>query len=101
MLATLPEGTLVRAFRTSEGQPVFREVEVAGGFPVWVFGEFLQPTDADGVLLVTGNRVNMRPFPETSPNSMALRTKLSAGQRVKMLERKGSSASFREDWIRV
>lgn len=101
MLATLPEGTLVRAFRTSEGQPTFREVEVAGGFPVWVYGEFLQPTDAEGVLLVTGNRVNMRPFPETSPNSMALRTKLSAGQRVKMLERKGSSASFREDWIRV
>ena len=101
MLATLPEGTLVRAFRISEGQPAFREVEVAGGFPVWVYGEFLQPTDADGVLLVTGNRVNMRPFPETSPNSMALRTKLNAGQRVKMLERKGSSASFREDWIRV
>lgn len=101
MLATLPKGTLVRAFRTSEGRPAFREVEVAGGFPVWVYGEYLQPTDADGVLLVTGNRVNMRPFPETSPNSMALRSKLSAGQRVKMLERKGGSASFREDWIRV
>lgn len=101
MLATLPERTLVRAFRTSEGQPAFREVEVAGGFPVWVYGEFLQPTDAEGVLLVTGNRVNMRPFPETSAKSMALRTKLSAGERVKMLERKGSSASFREDWIRV
>lgn len=101
LLATLPKGTLVRSFRTSEGRPAFCEVEVAGGFPVWVYGEYLQPTDTDGVLLVTGNRVNMRPFPETSPNSMALRSKLSAGQRVKMLERKGASASFREDWIRV
>lgn len=100
-LATLEAGTLVRAFRSSTGKPVFREVEVAGGFPVWVYGEFLQPTDAEGVLLVTGNRVNMRPLPETSPGSMALRSKLDAGQRVKMIERARKATAFREDWIRV
>lgn len=100
-LATLPAGTLVRAFRTSQGRPAFREVEVAGGFPVWVYGEYLQPTDTTGVWLVTGNRVNMRPLPETSPASMALRSKLNAGQRVQMIERAGKSAAFGEDWIRV
>ena len=100
-LATLPAGTLVRAFRTSRGRPAFREVEVAGGFPVWVYGEYLQLTDTPGVLLVTGNRVNMRPLPETSPASMALRSKLNAGQRVKMIERAGKSAAFGEDWVRV
>lgn len=100
-LATLEAGTLVRAFRESSGRTVFKEVEVAGGFPVWVYGEFLQPTDTEGVLLVTGNRVNMRPFPETSPASMALRSKLNAGERVRMIERAGKAAAFREDWIRV
>lgn len=100
-LATLPAGTLVRAFRTSQGRPAFREVEVAGGFPVWVYGEYLQPTDTTGVWLVTGTRVNMRPLPETSPASMALRSKLNAGQRVQMIERAGKSAAFGEDWIRV
>ena len=100
-LATLEADTLVRAFRKSSGKTVFNEVEVAGGFPVWVYGEFLQPTDTEGVLLVTGNRVNMRPFPETSPASMALRSKLNAGERVRMIERAGKAAAFREDWIRV
>lgn len=93
-LHTIPAGTLVRGYRTSEGKPAYREVEVAGGFPVWVFGQYLQPTDVEGVLLVTGSRVNMRPSPELSPSSMALRSKLDAGQRVKLIKRGG-------DWIQV
>ncbi|MEM9378752.1 MAG: hypothetical protein AAGB93_02305, partial [Planctomycetota bacterium] len=100
-LVTLPAGTLVRGFRTSEGKPAFREVEVAGGFPVWVYGKYLQPTDVEGVLLVTGSRVNMRPSPDLSPNSMALRSKLEAGQRVRLIERAGRAAALGEDWIRV
>ena len=100
-LATMPAGTLMRGYRTSEGKPPFREVEVAGGFPVWVFGQYLQPTDVEGVLLVTGSRVNMRPSPELSPGSMALKSKLDAGQRVKLIQRANRAAAFGEDWIQV
>lgn len=100
-LATLPKGTLVRVFRESQGRPVFSEVEVAGGVPVWVYGRYLQPTDVDGVLLVTGNRVNMRPMPNATPAAMPLRSKLDAGQRVKLIERANKAVAFGEDWIRV
>lgn len=100
-LHTIPAGTLVRGYRTSEGKPAYREVEVAGGFPVWVFGQYLQPTDVEGVLLVTGSRVNMRPSPELSPSSMALRSKLDAGQRVKLIKRAKRATAFAEDWIQV
>ncbi|MDG1985731.1 MAG: hypothetical protein P8M11_14325, partial [Planctomycetota bacterium] len=67
-------GTIVRAFSTSLGKPPFREVEVGGGFPVWVFGKYLQPTAVDGVLVVTGTRVNMRPSPDLDPSAMPLRS---------------------------
>lgn len=101
VLATLPKGTLVRAFRESQGRPVFSEVEVAGGVPVWVYGRYMQPTDVEGVLLVTGNRVNMRPMPNATPAAMPLRSKLDAGQRVRLIERANKAVAFGEDWIRV
>ncbi len=100
-LATIPAGTMVRSFRSSSGKPVFREVEIGGGFPVWVYGAFLQQTDVDNVLLVTGSRVNMRPLPELSASAMALRSKLDSGDRVLMLARANKSALFSEDWIRI
>ena len=100
-LATIAPGTIVRAYRSSSGKPVFREVEVGGGFPVWVYGAYLQQTDTENVLLVTGSRVNMRPLPELSASAMALRSKLESGNRVKMLSRANKSAHFREDWIRI
>ena len=100
-LATIAPGTVVRAFRSSSGTPVFREVEVAGGFPVWVYGAYLQQTGAEDVLLVTGSRVNMRPLPELTPAAMALRSKLDGGERVLMLARANKAAKFSEDWIRI
>lgn len=100
-LATVPAGTMVRAFRSSSGKPVFREVEIGGGFPVWVYGAFLQQTDVSNVLLVTGSRVNMRPLPELSASAMALRSKLDSGDRVLMLARANKSALFSEDWVRI
>lgn len=100
-LATIAPGTVVRAYRSSSGKPVFREVEVGGGFPVWVYGAYLQQTDVEDVLLVTGSRVNMRPLPELSASAMALRSKLESGDRVLMLARANKSALFSEDWIRV
>ncbi|WP_145197459.1 hypothetical protein [Planctomycetes bacterium Poly30] len=100
-LATIAPGTIVRAYRSSSGKPVFREVEVGGGFPVWVYGAYLQQTDVENVLMVTGSRVNMRPLPELSASAMALRSKLEGGERVLMLARANKAPSFNEDWIRI
>ncbi len=100
-LATLSDGTIVRAFRRSQGRPVFVEVEVGGGFPAWVYGAYLQPTDAEGVLLVTGSHVNMRPLPELTSSSMPLRSKLGVGERVRLIERANKAPAFAEDWIRI
>lgn len=98
----LEPGTIVRAFSTSQGKPPFREVEIGGGFPVWVFGKYLQPTAVDGVLVVTGTRVNMRPSPDLDRSAMPLRSsKLNAGQRVKLIERANKAAAMGEDWVLV
>ena len=95
-------GTIVRAFSTSQGVPPFREVEVGGGFPVWVFGKYLQPTNVDGVLVVSGSRVNMRPSPDLTPGAMPLRSsKLNAGQRVKLIKRANKATSLAEDWVLI
>ena len=95
-------GTIVRAFSTSQGIPPFREVEVGGGFPVWVFGKYLQPTNVDGVLVVSGSRVNMRPSPDLTPGAMPLRSsKLNAGQRVKLVKRANKATSLAEDWVLI
>ncbi|MGB0333197.1 MAG: hypothetical protein ACPGPE_15410 [Planctomycetota bacterium] len=95
-------GTIVRAFSTSQGIPPFREVEVGGGFPAWVFGKYLQPTNVDGVLVVSGSRVNMRPSPDLTPGAMPLRSsKLNAGQRVKLVKRANKAISLAEDWVLI
>jgi hypothetical protein len=100
-LMRLPADHPLRVYERSQGTPAFWEVEVAGGVPVWVYGEFLQPTNAEGVLLVDGSHVNMRPMPESSPRSMALRSKLQSGTRVVMIERKDPSRALAEDWVKV
>lgn len=100
-LATLAPGNVARAYRKSTGATIFLECEVAGGFPVWVYGAYLQPTEDETVLLVTGSHVNMRPLPELTSASMPLRSKLEIGQRVRFLERANKNTKFEEDWIRI
>ncbi len=100
-LVRLDAGHPLRVFGTSEGTPRFHEVEVAGGVPVWVYGELLQPTTADGVLRVDASGVNMRPFPESTPRSMALRTKLGNGDRVLLIQRNDPSKPLAQDWVKV
>jgi len=100
-LTRLKAGHPVRVYGTSEGTPRFHEVEVAGGVPVWVFGELLQPTNTEGVLRVDAAHVNMRPLPESSPRSMALRAKLQAGTRVHLVERQDPSKPLAQDWVKV
>ena len=77
------------------------DVEVPGGFPVWVFGEYLTPTSESGMLQVSGNDVRMRPKPSSGAESMSLRQKLERGTKVRMLGRNDMSKPLGEDWVRV
>ncbi len=77
------------------------DVEIPGGFPVWVFGEFLSPTSESGMLQVSGNSVRMRPLPSSGAESMSLRQLLERGTKVRMLGRNDMSKPLAEDWVRV
>jgi hypothetical protein len=103
---TLSEGDLMRV--TGEqileppGQPklVFLEVEVPGGLPVWVFGQYLAPTGTEGVLQTTTS-VRMRPKPSSDQSSMAHPMTLKGGERVRFIERSNESKPMSEDWVKV
>ena len=77
------------------------EVEAPGGFSVWVFGEFVQPTGTPGVLQISAADVRMRPLPSSGPESLPLRQLLGLGQRVQLKARKDLSKPLGEDWVNV
>ena len=77
------------------------DVEVPGGLPVWVFGEFLRPTATPGIYEVTGNYVIQRPRPSSEPSSYPLRQRLYSGDRVEFIQRDDSSKAFAQDWVQV
>lgn len=77
------------------------EVEVPGGFSVWVYGQYVAPTGTPGVLQITGSEVRMRPLPSQGPESLALRQLLGAGQKVLFKARKDLSKPLGEDWVNV
>ena len=79
----------------------WHEVSSPKGFPVWVYGEYLSATEAEGVYAVTGNAVRMRPMPESSIASYPLRTTLQSGERVMMIERGDATAPLSTDWVKV
>ena len=89
---------LMRVYGESVG---FLEVEAIGGLPVWVYGEFLQPTGRGGLMRVTGTGVNMRPRPGSGVDNMPLRTKLQRGDEVVFIERQTPSKPLAEDWVKV
>ena len=99
-LGPLAAGDLLRVHRSDvfdlpDGRKLtWHEVSSPRGFPVWVFGEYLAATGAEGVSAVTGNGVRMRPMPESSISSYPLRTTLSSGDRVQVIETSG-------DWVKV
>ncbi len=84
------------------GQPklVFLEVEAPGGLPVWVFGQYLAPTEVEGVLQTTTG-VRMRPKPSSDQSSMAHPMTLKGGERVRFIERSDASKPMSEDWVKV
>lgn len=98
VVATLEQGALLLVHGESVG---FLEVSSPAGFPVWVFGEFLAETGAEGVLRATGNGVRMRPLPDSDVSSYPLTTKLSRGERVQFIERADPSLPLQQDWVKV
>ncbi len=96
-----PKGTLLRVHGRSLGKYAFYEVSAAAGMPVWVYGQFLEPTNVQNVLRVTGNHVNQRPRPSLEPNAMPLATHLMTSDRVEMIKRMDSTKAIGEDWVQV
>jgi hypothetical protein len=77
------------------------EVEAPGGFSVWVYGEYVVPTQEPGVLQIRGNDVRMRPLPSSGPESLPLRQLLDNGQKVRLIGRKDLSKPLSNDWVNV
>lgn len=104
----VPAGGVVRAFfdadspevlaapaalplRVVEIREPWARVQAPGGFDVWVHGDYLKWSGADGE--VTRANVNARPLPSTEPPSTPL-GRLSAGDRVVRVGHEGA-------WFRV
>lgn len=77
------------------------EVSAPGGFPVWVYGQYLAETGTPNVLRCTASGVRMRPSPDSSVDSMPLGTMLDPGDLVQFVERNDGSKPMAEDWVRV
>ncbi|MCA9001650.1 MAG: hypothetical protein KDB61_06995 [Planctomycetes bacterium] len=97
----LPAGTLLRVHEKSRGKYAFYEVSLGAGVPVWVYGEYLAPTDTDNVLRVTGDYVNQRPRPNTDSSSTPLRTRLMSTDRVEVIQRQDASKPLAQDWVQI
>ncbi len=93
-----PKGSLLAVYRERAD---WLEVEAPGGYPVWVFGEFLKPTSDTGVLEVTQKNVRQRPNPSAETDNMPLRQELAKGTRLRFIARNNESKPFAEDWIKV
>ena len=106
VITELPAESLLRVleehtYSTPNGDRAWLEVSAPGGFPVWVFGKYLEETGTPGVLRSTAPGVRMRPIPDNSVAAFPLRSMLEAGDRVEFLERADSTRPFAEDWIKV
>jgi len=92
-------GSLVSVHREKAAGWV--EVEVPGGFPVWVFGRYLKPTQTAGIYEVTGNAVNMRPEPNSEPTSFPLPQRLRSRDQVAVIGRLDESQPMDKTWVRI
>lgn len=98
VIAKLPASTLLAVHSERAG---YMEVEPAGGFEVWVFGENAKPTDMPGVFEITGNNVLMRPRAASDESSYPLGQKLSKGDRVRLVGRSDTSKPIIQDWLHI
>jgi hypothetical protein len=97
-LLELEGGALAAVYSERSG---WLEVEVPGGFPVWVFGRFLRATERTGVFEVTNNDVYMRPTPDTGAASYPVGRKLQAGDRLTAIAFADPEAPLADTWVRV
>ena len=72
-----------------------------GGFPVWVWGEFLEPTADHGVVKVTASDLRMRPLPSSGVESYPINQRLGRGQKVRMIGRKNEALPMARDWVQI
>lgn len=106
----LPDGKGKEIARPQKGQLVaiykenasgWLEAEVPGGFAVWVFGRFLEPTSVADLYRVTGNAVNLRPAPSSEVTDFPLPQRLQAGDELRVIERLEPEKPLSETWVRV
>lgn len=98
-IARPAKGELVAVYKESASG--WLEVEVPGGFAVWVFGRFLAPTDDPSLYEVTGNAVNLRPAPSSDVVNFPLPQRLQAGDKLRVIERLEPEKPLAESWVRV
>ena len=98
-IARPPRGQLVAVYKDTA--PGWLEIEVPGGFPVWVFGLYLEPTEDAQLYQVTRNAVNLRPAPSSDVTSFPLPQRLQAGDKVRVIEILEPEKPLAETWVRV
>lgn len=102
-IARPPKGQLVAVYK--EAPSGWLEVEVPGGFAVWVFGRYLQPTAEEGLYEVTGNAVNLRPGPSSDLSNdvtnFPLPQRLQAGDKLRLIELQDPAKALNETWVKV
>lgn len=77
------------------------EVETPGGLQVWVYGEFVRPTDDPGVVEITGDAVHMRPLPSRGTESMPIKQSLTKGEKVRFIGRHDVALDLSKDWVNI
>lgn len=97
-VGSLSEGTVLTVYSK---QLDWLEVEVPGGFEVWVYGQFLEPTSVPDELEVNGHGVRQRPLPSSGVESFPLSQKLFGGDRVRVIRRQNPSLALAKDWVQV
>jgi len=98
-IARPPRGQLVAVYKELEAG--WLEIEVPGGYPVWVFGRYLKATGEEGLYEVTGNAVNLRPAPSSDVTNFPLPQRLQAGDKVRGIELAEQGKPLEETWVRV
>ncbi len=102
-IARPPTGQLVAVFK--EAPSGWLEVEVPGGFAVWVYGRYLLPTAEAGLYEVTGNAVNLRPGPSSDLSNdvtnFPLPQRLQVGDKLRVIELQDPAKPLSDTWVRV
>lgn len=98
-IARPAKGQLVAVYK--EAASGWLEVEVPGGFPVWVYGRYLAPTADPKLCEVTGNAVNLRPAPSSDVTNFPLPQRLQAGDKLRVIELLEPEKPLADTWVRV